>query len=238
MVDRCSEVLTKLAQNVGRGRHEGQSATTALDSLAPPDKRAGRASENVVWREKVRRIDFSSQALQIGGLRYNAVDFGDSIPLPSHLQKALGEPNKEETNQCVMLHLAGAYEWKSQNCPNRVPSKSRINVVSSEFRQLEYRSALRFVSTVEKPQSQREHELWSVAHDAVTPNHDRRFRELSTFLSTSLLRNDEVLRIFDIEECDACVWPRTSPKYRTGSDTVRMGRAYAMSLPYVDYHCR
>ena len=75
-------------------------------------------------------------------------------------------------------------------------------MVAGEFRQLEYQNALRFVSTVKKPQTQREHELWSVAHDVMTPNHDRQFRELSAFLPTCLLRNEEVLRIYDIEECD------------------------------------
>ena len=108
MKERCSEVLTKLVQN--GDRRDSQLASSELDSLLCPEKRAGRASPNVIWGEKIRCIDFSSQSVQIGGLHYNAVDFGDCIPLSTHLQKALGEPNKEETNQCVVLHLAGVYD--------------------------------------------------------------------------------------------------------------------------------
>ena len=56
MVERCSEVLTKLVQN--GGRHEGQLAATALDSLVCPEKRAGREAANVIWGEKIRCVDF------------------------------------------------------------------------------------------------------------------------------------------------------------------------------------
>ena len=194
MRGRCADVLTKLVRN--GDRRDSQSAASALDSLLCPERRAGRAEPLVIWGEKIRCIDFSSQSVQIGGLHYNAVDFGDCISLSAHLQKALGEPNKEESNQCVVLHVAGAHEWRSQNCPRRVPNKSRVNSVAGELRQVEYQSAIRFVSTVKKPRTQREHELWSVAHDVMTPNHDRQFRELPAFLATGLLRNGEVLRIF------------------------------------------
>ena len=193
-------MLEKLAQQ--GSRRDRQLASTALESIKCPEKRAGRDAPTIVWGGEIERIDVSPQSLQIGSLNYNAVDFGDCIPLSNHLQKALGEPNKDETNQCVLLRLAGAFEWKSQNCPKRVPNRSRVNVVASECRQLEYQSALRFLGTLKTPQTQREHELWSVAHDAMTPNHDRQFRELAAFLPTALLRNGEVLRIYDIDESD------------------------------------
>ena len=123
--------------------------------------------------------------------------------MSAHLQKASGAPNKEEVNQFSLLHLASVYEWQSQKLLKRAPNKSRVAAAAGEFRQVEYQSALRFVSTLKQPPTQRERELRSFAHDVMTPDHDRQFRELAAFLPTALLRNEGgALRIFDIGEID------------------------------------
>ena len=167
MVERCSKMSTQIAQH--GGRENCQLATAAaLDSLGNPGKRAGRQQITVLWGGGINCIDFPSHELQVGDIRYNAADSGDCITLSAHLQKALGEPNKE-VGHCALLHLAEVYEWGSQNCPNRAPSNSRINVAAWGFRKIEYRIALRFVSTLKHPSTPREYEMWSVSprcHDA------------------------------------------------------------------------
>ena len=41
-------------------------------------------------------------------MRFTAVDYGDLIPTSEELQRILGFIQKEEKNQCVILHLAAA----------------------------------------------------------------------------------------------------------------------------------
>ena len=75
--------------------------------------------------------------------------------------------------------------------------------MGSEFRQIEYQSSLRFPASLpnKKPSTQREHEIWCVAHDVATPISDRRFRELYAFLATVKLRDEgDAIRSFDIEQ--------------------------------------
>ena len=131
---------------------------------------------------------------------YSSIDLGDSITVSTQLQKALGLPRKTESNQCVLLHVAAAYEWKEQNSPKMVPSRARVDSMAAQLRQVEYQQGTQCVSRIKNPHTRREYEIWSQAHDAMTPNHDRQFRDIPLFLQRGLGQiKDTTLRIIDIE---------------------------------------
>ena len=155
---------------------------------------------NATWGEKTLCVDYSAQAVQIGNLHFSVVDLGGAITLSLSTQNALRTPSREEMNQCVLLHLAAFGEWKNQGCPKRAPHKTRVAALAGHFRQYEYQQAFSFINQIKKPTSQREYELWSVAHDAMMANHDRQFREIPASLTGILnLGKCDVLRIFEIE---------------------------------------
>ena len=64
-------------------------------------------------------IDYSSQTVSIGELSWAIIDFGENFPLGGKMRTALSEGERIERNQCVVLHLASAYEWAAQGCPRR-----------------------------------------------------------------------------------------------------------------------
>ena len=162
---------------------------------------AGKEYVAVRWGEKTQCIDYSAQTVHFGNLHYTAVDFGDVVMLANSTQKALRTPNREETNQCVLLHLAASGEWKGQGRPKRSPRKSRVDAFATHLRQYEYQQASAFVTKVKHPRTQREYELWSAAHDAMMANHDRQFREIPAFLTGIVnVGKCNVLRVFEIED--------------------------------------
>ena len=118
---------------------------------------AGKEHLAVRWGEKIQRIDYSAQTVRFGNLHYTAVDFGDVVMLANSTQKALRTPNREETDQCVLLHLAASGGWKGQGCPKRSPHKSRVDAFATHLRQYEYQQASAFVTKVKQPRTQREY---------------------------------------------------------------------------------
>ena len=78
---------------------------------------------------------------------------------------------------------------------------SRVDALASHFRQYEYQQAIAFATRLKKPSTQREYELWNVAHDSMMENHDRQLRETRCFLTGIVnLGRCAMLRIFEIEE--------------------------------------
>ena len=138
--------------------------------------------------------------MRIGDLYYSSIDLGESITAPPQLQNALGLPGQTEFNQCVLLHLAAAYEWKEQKCSKKVPNRTRVDSLATQLHLAEYQQASQCVSMIMKPHTQGEDEIWSQAQDVMTPNHDRQLRGLPLFLQQRLAHIKEMtLRIIDID---------------------------------------
>ena len=145
-------------------------------------------------RERYPRNDYTAQELPIGQLHFLRIDMGFEIPLGVHLRTALGEPGKIEKNQCVCVHLALGLEWASQGFPRRVPTKSRVMILASQLRKVEYQQAQMFMGKCPWPTTRNGAKIPPIAHDVMTSHHDRGFRDIHVF---SLERNlDCVLGLF------------------------------------------
>ena len=178
-----------------------QIARAELLSMDPPADGVGRSHIEVRWGEIARCVDFPSRSLRIGDLYYSAFDLGDAITVPSQLQKALGLPGKVETDKCVPLHIAASYEREEQNFPKIVPNKTRVGSLAAQLRQVEYQQGAQCVERIKQRHTRREYEMWSQAHDVMTPNRDRQFREIPLFLQRGMGNiKDMALRIIDIEQ--------------------------------------
>ena len=55
--------------------------------------------------------------MNIGGVRWAIIDFGEDLNLGGILRVALEESEKTERNQRGIIHLAAAYEWVLQGVP-------------------------------------------------------------------------------------------------------------------------
>ena len=134
-------------------------------------------------------------------MNYSAIDIVDAITISNQLKKALGLPGQTETNQFVLLNLAAPYEWEEQNFPKGVPGKTRADSLAAQLRRVEYQQGAQFVARIKQPHTRREYEMWSQAHDVVTPSRDRQFRDIPMFSQRGLgAIKDMALRIIDIEQ--------------------------------------
>ena len=143
--------------------------------------RAGRPAAPIQLGGPIVCVDYSSQSLSIGNLFWTGIDFGETSHLGNKPRAALSEPGKSERNQCVILHLAAAYEWVLQGCPRRPPALSRVRTVGAQIRQEEYQQSLLFMESAPEPSTLRDFELSSSAHDALSAHHDRSFEDLNLF---------------------------------------------------------
>ena len=210
---------------VTSGCRSGEQIDRAeLLSLDQPMGGVGRINIDVFWGESAKCVDFSPQSLRIGDLYYSAIDLGDAITSSTQLQKAMGLPGETESTQCALSHLAASYEWKEQNFRKRVPNRTRIDSLAAQLRQVEYQKGAQCVAMTKHPHTRREYEMWSQAHDVMTPNHDRAFRAVPLFLQRGLGRiKDMTLRIIiDIEQTGQTdvvnmhiFWPNTDKKIST-----------------------
>ena len=95
------------------------AALAVLREVYPVMNRAGKSPSVIYLGDQMTRIDYSPHPVSVGGLEWLSIDFGENLPLGDKLRKALSEGEKTERNQCVVLHLAAAYEWVRQGCPRR-----------------------------------------------------------------------------------------------------------------------
>ena len=165
-------------------KKDGQKATTLMkmlraDGHAP--SRAGTQRSPIIIGNVTQCIDYSSQPLSVGFLHWIGVDFGDQLSLNNHLRNALPEPDKKERNQCVAIHLAAAYEWYLQGCPERPLSASRVQTSAQQIRQTEYQEALGCSKEIINPDTRREFELLAAVHDVLNDHHGRGFEDLNSF---------------------------------------------------------
>ena len=118
LTNACIIALRRLVQD-GCKADEQHARAALLLTERPVDCVAGKERLHVKWGERTQCVDYNAQPVQIGNLAFPAVGLGGTITLSLTTQKALGTPTREETNQCVLLHLAAVGEWKSQGCPKK-----------------------------------------------------------------------------------------------------------------------
>ena len=106
---------TALARSLGTleefgSRRDKSDDQVCLDYASEvPNSRTGRKLQQQVIRGQHMTLDdCPTQEISISELRFTAVDYGDSIPTSEELQQILGFAQKEEKNQCAVLHLAAA----------------------------------------------------------------------------------------------------------------------------------
>ena len=103
------------------------------------------------------------------------------MPTPEELEKLLVRTQKEERNQRALLHLLDAMA-RSEIGPNRPPRPlSRVRLVANVLRLLESRKSCDIHQSIAAPTSQRDDELWSLNHDALSESRDRYYRCLRMF---------------------------------------------------------
>ena len=125
---------------------------------------------------------------------------GYEIPLGVRIRTAIGEPDKVEKNQCAFAHMALGLEWMAQGRPRRTPDKNRAMTAATQIRSAEYQRAQEFMLGRSQPYSKVTAELFPLAHDVMTSNHDRNFHDTPLFLEgLGLGLHQHVVRIFDLE---------------------------------------
>lgn len=74
----------------------------------PTGSLGGRERIVVRWGEKVQRIDYAAQPLQVGTLNFPAIDLGDVVTLSLSTQKALRAPHpRGEKSMCLASFSRG-----------------------------------------------------------------------------------------------------------------------------------
>ena len=192
---------------MGRLRTEGsdkrmqQAAAAQIMWPERHPRSAGRTcGKTVGWGDFYPLIDYIAQELRIGNLYFLCIDMGYEIPLGVHLRTSLGEPDKVEKNQCACVHMALGLEWMAQGGPRRIPEKNRAMEVATQIRSAEYQQAQEFMMGRSLPYSKVTVKLFSLAHDAMTSNHDRNFHDIHLFLAgLGMGLHQHVVRIFDLE---------------------------------------
>ena len=149
------------------------------------------------WGDCIKLDDCVCQPVSIGALHFNAVDFGDILPLNEFLQRKLVSPDREERNQCTLLAVSAGLLAASLPS-STAPDRRRVTHTALELRITEWATAFSLVDSLGAAKSVREKNLLSLCHDIVYPNHDRDYRSLSLFLGESLKKAGCALRVFDI----------------------------------------
>ena len=165
-------------------KKDGLKAVLLMNALRanghlPP--RAGNVVATIVIGEATRRIDYSPLPLTVGFLRWIGIDSGDQLSLENRLRTALSEPDKRVRNQCVVLHLASAYDWFPQWCPRRPPSASRVPTAAQQIRKTEYQEASACSKDVNLPDTCWGSELLAAVRDVLNSHHERGFEDLNSF---------------------------------------------------------
>ena len=111
--------------------------------------------------------DYVSLAISVGVLNISSVDFCELIPLFGQMKPPPTEPNIPDANQCVILHLADAYEWRMRGYPSRHPDLPRVETAAMELIQEEYHAALAFMLQAESPSTLREYAPMSAVRDGL-----------------------------------------------------------------------
>ena len=139
----------------------------------------------ITWGKSAQLDDCVSQMLWIGPLHFCAIDYGDTLSLPEHMQQKVLAVDKEERNQCTLLAVAAgiiALDLKSGN----IPARTRTAKLAAQLRYREWTVAHPICESQGEAKSYNARTLCSLSHDILHPNHDRDYRSLSIFLSPYL----------------------------------------------------
>ena len=138
--------------------------------------------------------------------------------MSTQLQQALGLPGLSEFNQCALFHLAAAYVWEEQGCPNQAPYRAQIDLLGSHLRIVEFQQASQCLAKIADPLSQWGNEILIQSQNAMTPKHDRPLRGLPLFLQHGLAHIREMTsRIIDIDSSG----PASTIDMRISGPTIR-----------------
>ena len=91
---------------------------------------------------------------------------------------------------------------------------------------------------IRKPNTTREHELWSAVRDAMTIGHDRGFKRLGWFFKNNCPTTlDMCIRIYDYEECQSKQFV-TVYQYSIGADAPlpNMGTNFLVVEKHYSFH--
>ena len=140
-------------------------AKVCLDYAAQvPNLRSGKQlHQQAVWGQHMTLDDCCTQELVISELCFTAVDYGDLIPTSEELQKILGFAQKEEKNQCVILHLAAALVRSEVGPKRSPPPASRVLLMAKSLRLLEANQAREIQESTPQSSSRWGDELFKFA---------------------------------------------------------------------------
>ena len=146
--------------------------------------------------------DCCTREFEISLLFFNAVDYGDLIPTSEELRHIIGSTQKDEKNQCVLVHLDAALAHSEVGSERSTPPASRVRLMAKGWRLLEANQARLAQDSIHQSKSRRCDELLSLFHDVLADSHDRDYRSLCIFplgeFSTRIVR----VRAFDISAMD------------------------------------
>ena len=166
--------------------------------------------------------------ISVGDLHWMSIDFGENLPLGGKLRTALSEADKVERNQCVVLHMAAAYEWVPQGRPRMPSAMSRVHAIGTQLRQAEFQQAADSMAAARPPISLRDHEVASAAHDVLSGHHDRGFEDMDLFFSASF--KDPMMPLVAIELNLAAHPPRSRALALSDSMDFPIDRAMVLGV--------
>ena len=164
-----------------------------------PNLRSGKQlNHQVVWGQHMTLDDCCTQEVCISELCFTAVDYGDMIPTSEELQQILGFTQREEKNQCVLLHLAAALVHTEVGSKRSPPPASRVRLMAKSLRLLEAKQAHEIQGSTPQSSSRWGDELLSLCHDVLAESHDRDYRSLCIFFLEEFINHNMRVRVFDI----------------------------------------
>ena len=156
------------------------------------------SSCRIFWGKTIQLDDCRAQSVTIGCLSFEAIDYGDTIPLTDYLQRQLNNEDRSEKNQCTLIALAAGLVSAAQGQERFLPSASRVLAMACDLRLMEWNTAQPYVNSTGVDLPNNEKMIHSLCHDAINPHHDRDYRSLSLFLSAFLKGENLAIRVFDI----------------------------------------
>ena len=138
------------------------------------------------------------QDLCVGDLHFKAVDFGDAIRLTEATRICTRNEDPFEKKQCALIHLVAGAIWHRDGGHLGIPYARRVLGEAEEWGVEEFREANNAMESVKLDPSQFADEIRSLAHDAVTPGHDRDYRILVVFFADLMLKRRISIRVFDL----------------------------------------
>ena len=105
------------------------------------------SSCRIFWGKTMQLDDCRAQSATIGCLSFEAIDYGDTIPLSDFLQRQLNNEDRSEKNQCALIALAAGLVSLTQGQERFLPSASRVLAMASDLRLTEWNAAQPYINS-------------------------------------------------------------------------------------------